>query len=161
LNKPIEQNSSNNGLFEFERATILPFHSIPNKQSIHIRHVSLRRRNSSGGSHSGQQHRKQEVWPDESGGIRHDHRGEGSPAEINLLGSIYKTPHRKEAEEEVNRFLAPFKALLHLCFPALAECDAECEEQLARTDAAIEFYFNLIFFSGVAGSYFPSIQSFN
>jgi len=83
-----------------------------------------------------------------------------------LLKSTFSEAYIKhlleeEAEEEVNRFLAPLKSLLHLCFPALAECDAECEERLARTDAAIEFYFNLIFFSGVAGSYFPSIQSFN
>lgn len=53
-------------------------------------------------------------------------------------------------EEEVNRFFAPFKSLLHLFFPALAEC----EKKVGNIDDTVEFYFNLIFFS-VGGSYFP------
>jgi len=65
-----------------------------------------------------------------------------------LLKSTFSEAEIKRLlEEEVNRFFAPSKSLLHLCFPALAEC----EEKLANIDATVDFYFNLIFFS-VAGS---------
>jgi len=65
-----------------------------------------------------------------------------------LLKSTFSEAEIKRLlEEEVNRFFAPFKSLLHLCFPALAEC----EEKLANIDATVDFYFNLIFFPA-AGS---------
>jgi hypothetical protein len=65
-----------------------------------------------------------------------------------LLKSTFSEAEIKRLlEEEVNRFFAPFKSLLHLCFPALAEF----EKDIAHIDDTVDFYFNLIFFPA-AGS---------